>query len=267
MKRGGDDAARESSRVGTNVLYSRKDTSHGTNPVRTTSISHVSSRYIAERRCSIDRLSQPKVRFTVNDLPLPEKPPGAGKKTKPGRSTKAIAQEESFLVKLREIVYDEGTDIDRPSPTMIMDYVYLGSYWDANNPEYLTRLGITHVLNCSAGQLNPDECPYHPDTGILWYAGIPAVDKDSYDMLQHVEKACSFIKKAKVGGKVLVHSTMGINRSVILVAIYLIGALKVNMLRAVRLLKDKRCNILQNVGFQKQLVKYAQSKGQLLRFA
>ena len=218
-----------------------------------------------DRRRSVNRLSQPMTGAAAGKT----QPPyitrsGGGDKNKTVRSSQAAAKEEIFFNKMREIIYEPNTDVDRPSPAKILNYIYLGSYWDANNPEYLTRLGITHVLNCSASQRNPDECPYHPDTGILWYAGVSAVDKESYDMIQHVDKACAFMKKAKnSNGKVLIHSTMGVNRSVILLAIYLIGVMKIKLIQAVRLISEKRSSILQNEGFQKQLVRYAQKKGLL----
>jgi protein-tyrosine phosphatase len=219
----------------------------------------VNIRSSVDRRNSINRLSRPKVRngdkhgTAIENVTVKQ----------PIRTGHSTAMEDVYLAKIREIIYEKSADIDRPSPTKILDYLYIGSYCDANNPQYLQILGITHVLNCAASQSHPDRCPYSADTGILWYEGIPALDKDTYDMLQHADKACAFIKKARVGGKVLVHCTMGVNRSAVLVACYLIGMLRMTLLHAVKMLRETRGTVLHNVGFQKQLVAYAKRKGQL----
>ena len=220
------------------------------------------------RRNSINRLAQPKVRdggANNNAEPTNQNVDTQHMAaSQPIRNNQTTAIEEFYLSKMRSIIYQKLTDaVDRPSPTKILDYLYIGSYWDANNPQYLQRLGITHVLNCTANQSNPDRCPYHADTGILWYEGLPAIDKETYDILQHVDAANTFINKAMTGGKVLVHCTMGVNRSVVLVACYMIGVLKMTLLHTVKTLKERRGTVLRNVGFQRQLVTYAKRKGQL----
>ncbi|KAK2164388.1 hypothetical protein LSH36_64g00017 [Paralvinella palmiformis] len=172
--------------------------------------------------------------------------------------------EAYYLQKLREVIYDKKTPTVKASPAKVLDYLYLGSYWNAKHVLYLQKLGITHVLNCAATPRTDDGNPYHPDTGITHYMTIFAQDVETYDMLQHVERAIAFIDEARrKGGKIFVHCVMGVNRSGFIVAAYLIGALKIPLMTTVRLLKDKRGTVLYNAGFQKQLVYYARRKGLL----
>ncbi|KAK2142107.1 hypothetical protein LSH36_995g00011 [Paralvinella palmiformis] len=181
------------------------------------------------------------------------------------RNKPSIGTDAYYLHQMKEVLYEFKSSTMRSSPTKIVhDYLYLGSYWDANNAAYLRRLGINHVLNCAGTRRNAELCPYQIDTGILWYMGIPAVDKESYDILQHVQETNSFINEARLrGGKVLVHCVMGVNRSGFIVAAYLIGVLKMSLMAAVKVLKDQRCTVLYNTGFQRQLVWYARRKGLL----
>ena len=180
------------------------------------------------------------------------------------KKVESVNSEVYYLQKLKQIIYDNKTPLPKGSPAKILDYLYLGSYWNAKHVVSLHKLGITHVLNCAAPLSTDQSNPYHRETGIKHYMSILAQDVESYDMLQHVERANAFINDARrKGGKVLVHCVMGINRSGFIVAAYLIGALKVPLVTAVRLLKERRGTVLYNVGFQKQLVAYARKKGLL----
>ena len=96
------------------------------------------------------------------------------------------------------------------------------------------------------------------------YLKFDAEDEDSYDMMQHFQKAYDFIEMARnSGGKVLLHCIMGINRSGILTTAYCMVSKKMGPISAAKFVKKSRSLLLSNEGFQRQLVKFAREKNLL----
>ncbi len=180
------------------------------------------------------------------------------------RNYDAYGTDDYFMRKVEDIIMSNSNNLNEypSSPTNLVDHLYIGNYNDAGNVDYLRRLGITHVLNCAAVRtLSP---PYPPETGIARYLEFHADDDESYDMLQHFPRAKAFIDDAKVkGGNVLVHCAMGINRSGLICAAYILDSKHMNLLEVMKLLKTRRRLILSNRGFRLQLVKFARRKGLL----
>ena len=175
----------------------------------------------------------------------------------------ATAKEDYYMDRIHEILFN-GPGVDFPStPTKLLDHLYIGNYKDANNPEFLHHLGITHVVNCAAYR-ESNESPYAPDSGIVAYLQFHADDDLKYDMLQHFSEAKRFIDRALIsGGKVLVHCAMGINRSGVICVAYMMLAEGLDLLQAVKRIKQRRGTVLSNPSFQRQLVTFARQRGLL----
>ncbi len=175
----------------------------------------------------------------------------------------AFGTDEYFVKKVEDIIHLNNVKEYPSSPTKLVDHLYIGGYSDAENVAYLRRLGITHILNCAAFRTLGGS-PYPPETGIMGYLEFRADDDESYDMLQHFPRAKAFIDDARVrGGNVLVHCAMGINRSGLICAAYILVDKHMKLLDVMRLLKTRRKLILSNPGFRLQLVRFARQKGLL----
>ena len=91
--------------------------------------------------------------------------------------------------------------------SMILDYLYLGSEWNASNLEELRANGITHILNVTREIDN-----FYP--AVFVYKNIREYDEEATDLLKYLDRTYKFIRMVKEeGGKVLVHCKMGISRS------------------------------------------------------
>ena len=93
---------------------------------------------------------------------------------------------------------------------------------------------------------------------------IPAEDYEEYDILPHMLEAIAFLSRAETsGGCAFVHCNYGVNRSGVVAAAYLMTAERKPLLQVVNELKAKRSLILSNVGFRRQLVRFARCRGLL----
>lgn len=135
----------------------------------------------------------------------------------------------------------------------IVSNVFLSEVSFAKNTYGLHKLGITHIVNCCEGNA-PTQVPtcaaYYEDK--FSYLGIPCIDTETYNISQHFESTYEFINNALIqNGRVLVHCREGISRSATIVIAYLMYR-GVDMLQAVRSVKDRR-SIFPNDGFLQQL--------------
>ncbi|XP_004688500.1 PREDICTED: inactive dual specificity phosphatase 27 [Condylura cristata] len=123
----------------------------------------------------------------------------------------------------------------------------------AVNKGRLKRLGITHILNAAHGTGVYTGPEFY--TGLeVQYLGVETDDFPEVDISQHFRKAAEFLDEALLTyrGKVLVSSEMGISRSAVLVAAYLMIFHNMSILEALMTLRKKRA-IYPNDGFLKQL--------------
>lgn len=179
-----------------------------------------------------------------------------------------MQDEEKLLKDIQSIMLEaNNSSSSRKSrqPSQLLDHLYLGDRSDADSLGMLSELSITHVLNCAgacsgflSGHLGGGA------TSIRAYQALDAEDTETYDMLQHFNSAKQFIDGAReCGGKVLVHCARGINRSVTICVAYLMVDQQMDLRTAVRSVAKVRGNILKNIGFQKQLIRFAQSHSYL----
>ncbi|XP_030059817.1 serine/threonine/tyrosine-interacting-like protein 2 [Microcaecilia unicolor] len=131
--------------------------------------------------------------------------------------------------------------------------VFIAEKSVAVNKGRLKRMGITHILNAGHGTsvfTGPD---FYAGMEIQ-YLGIEVDDFQDVDISQHLRKGAEFLDEALLTcrGKVLVSSEMGISRSAVLVAAYLMIFHHMPILEALMAIRKKRA-ICPNDGFLKQL--------------
>ena len=146
-------------------------------------------------------------------------------------------------------------------PVDITQNLYLGDAGCAADLERLKSLGITHVLNCAAGETR-DMSAVYLQNGMQSMA-VAAKDNENCALLDGHVDVEAFLKTARTSGKVLVHCVQGLNRSGLVVAAALVRD-GVSVIDAVRTLRARRGNdALSNTNFQRRLVRYAARMGRL----
>ncbi|KAM9766411.1 LOW QUALITY PROTEIN: serine/threonine/tyrosine-interacting-like protein 2 [Menidia menidia] len=145
----------------------------------------------------------------------------------------------------------------RQAPSSPEDQVWPGVFIAeksvAVNKARLKRMGITHVLNTAHGTGVYTSQAFYAGMGIQ-YMGIELDDFPDADISPHFRPAAEFLDEALLThkGKVLVVSMMGVSRSAVLVAAYLMIFQGMPVLEALTALREKRA-INPNEGFLKQL--------------
>ncbi len=135
------------------------------------------------------------------------------------------------------------------SISQITDHIYISDFATACNKSKLKEDGITHIL-CTI--LNVD--PIYSDDFI--YKNIHLRDINNENINQYFQECSEFIHDAiKNNGKVLIHCSYGISRSVSMVLAYLINQ-GMSYGDAYDLVKEKRSIMNPNKGFRKQLLVY-----------
>ncbi|XP_056320307.1 serine/threonine/tyrosine-interacting-like protein 2 [Danio aesculapii] len=131
--------------------------------------------------------------------------------------------------------------------------VYIAEKSVAVNKGRLKRLGITHVLNAAHGT-GVYTGPLFYSGMNIHYMGIEVDDFPDADISAHFRSCAEFLDDALLThrGKVLVDSMMGVSRSAVLVAAYLMIFQNMSIMEALLEIRKKRA-ISPNEGFIKQL--------------
>jgi len=159
-------------------------------------------------------------------------------------------------------------------PTPVGRQVLVGSVRHATMVPMLRRLGVTHVVNCAAGDCSVPVGEYE-EVGIE-YMPLRGVDNEGYPILKrHLEQLLQFVgpvldnstlakgREHANKGRVLLHCVAGRNRSVALaVALVLIFEL-MPLPNIVRRLFQRRPFVLTNQSFRQQLSDLAEQQGLL----
>ncbi|XP_068446889.1 serine/threonine/tyrosine-interacting-like protein 2 isoform X2 [Clinocottus analis] len=131
--------------------------------------------------------------------------------------------------------------------------VFIAEKSVAVNKARLKRMGVTHVLNAAHGTgVYTGESFY---AGMqLQYMGVEVDDFPDSDISPHFRPTAEFLDDALLThkGKVLVVSMMGVSRSAVLVASYLMIFQHMTVMEALTSMRKKRA-INPNEGFLKQL--------------
>ncbi|KJE95366.1 hypothetical protein CAOG_05820 [Capsaspora owczarzaki ATCC 30864] len=135
-------------------------------------------------------------------------------------------------------------------PSKILEYLYLGTEWNASNKEELQRLGVGYVLNMAWEIDN-----FFPL--LIQYHHCLIHDENWESILPHFDNTYRFIKKAvDNNSKVLVHCKMGVSRSASAVIAYIMKSLGWPLKKSLEFVKSQRRIIRPNPGFTKQLEEY-----------
>ncbi|XP_062406017.1 protein phosphatase Slingshot homolog 3 isoform X2 [Sardina pilchardus] len=136
-------------------------------------------------------------------------------------------------------------------PSKILDYLYLGSEWNAANFEELQKNNIGYILNVTMEIDN-----FFP--GSFTYMNIRVYDVESTDLLPHWKNTYTFINSARQSGQaVLVHCKMGVSRSASTVMAYLMKQQGMPLEEALAYVRDRRPIVQPNDGFMQQLQTYS----------
>lgn len=161
-----------------------------------------------------------------------------------GRLRRDLTEFKSYIDK--EMIRIMG-QMDEASK--ILDYLYLGSEWNASNFEELKGKGVKKILNVTSEIDN-----FFP--GSFEYYNIRVEDSETTDMLRYLNDTYNYINKSKSEGPVLVHCKKGISRSASVVVAYIMKEKNCNLLEALEYVKKMRSTIRPNPEFLKQLEIY-----------
>uniref|UniRef100_A0A7S0QWM5 Protein-serine/threonine phosphatase n=1 Tax=Cryptomonas curvata TaxID=233186 RepID=A0A7S0QWM5_9CRYP len=151
--------------------------------------------------------------------------------------------------------WGRDTDIDKVLPGL-----YFGGLEGAMDTGYLTKLGITHILNLATYDDRFLEKYYHPN--FFQYLVINASDSPTEPIFRHFEETNRFIAQGREAGAVYVHCGAGVSRAPTAVAAYLVAEERVALKDALRFIRKIRPQVSPNEGFLRQLQQYAQEVGQ-----
>ncbi|KAM6154203.1 serine/threonine/tyrosine-interacting-like protein 2 [Erethizon dorsatum] len=157
------------------------------------------------------------------------------------------------VLDLQRALVQDRQEAPRNEVDEVWPNIFIAEKSVAVNKGRLKRLGITHILNAAHGTGVYTGPEFY--TGLeIQYLGVEVDDFPEVDISQHFRKAAEFLDEALLTyrGKVLVSSEMGISRSAVLVAAYLMIFHNMAILEALMTVRKKRA-IYPNDGFLKQL--------------
>ncbi|XP_073676560.1 protein phosphatase Slingshot homolog 3 [Garra rufa] len=136
-------------------------------------------------------------------------------------------------------------------PSRILDYLYLGSEWNAANFEELQKNNVGYILNVTMEIDN-----FFPES--FTYMNIRVYDVEATDLLAHWNNTYMFISEARKSGQaILVHCKMGVSRSASTVIAYLMKQQGWTLDEALNHTRERRPIVQPNEGFLKQLHTYS----------
>ncbi|NWH63575.1 DUS27 phosphatase, partial [Geococcyx californianus] len=157
------------------------------------------------------------------------------------------------VMDLQRALVKDRLETPRDAVDEVWPNVFIAEKSVAVNKSRLKRLGITHVLNAAHGTGVYTGQSFYNGLNIQ-YLGIEVDDFPDMDISKYFRPAAEFLDEALLTyrGKILVSSEMGISRSAVLVAAYLMIYHHMTVLEALMTLRKKRA-IYPNDGFLKQL--------------
>lgn len=136
-------------------------------------------------------------------------------------------------------------------PSRILDYLFLGSEWNAANFEELHKNNVGYILNVTKEIDN-----FFPEC--FTYMNIRVYDVEATDLLSHWNNTYMFISEARKSGQaVLVHCKMGVSRSASTVIAFLMKQQGWTLDEALNHVRERRPIVQPNEGFLKQLHTYS----------
>jgi protein-tyrosine phosphatase len=171
------------------------------------------------------------------------------------------AKMQAKLQMLRGLVA-QPVPAEDPEPCVVGDGLLVGNKYHVAQPDLLSRLGVTAVLNCASSGVRNLPLDEYEERGIAYHFTNCARDDETYPILHtrdgvmsaHLKKAQEVYVTARAsGGKALFNCAAGQNRSATLaVAVQVLGG--VSLQRVLEACATARPFVVENVGFQRQLI-------------
>ena len=127
-------------------------------------------------------------------------------------------------------------------------------------------LRVDAILNCVRDLEEPNDCPdaetLHK-ANLKAYGGFWAFDNEEHDICaDYWEHARAFLLDARERNlRVLIHCTMGVNRSAAIACAFLVEREGLGVCEAAAMLHHRRGGVLGNAGFRRQLAAFALQHG------
>ena len=159
---------------------------------------------------------------------------------------------EEFLFRYHFLTYSHKIK-EYPNEIIPM-FLYIGSEVQAHNPQIISNLKITHILNATKSSANIFQ-------GIK-YCKVLVQDKEDENISRFFQKAYEFIEEAMnenqmgANNAILVHCALGVSRSVTIVVMFLMRTFGLNMQESLDFIKLHRNRADPNSGFIKQLEEF-----------
>ncbi|XP_036425146.1 protein phosphatase Slingshot homolog 3 isoform X2 [Colossoma macropomum] len=136
-------------------------------------------------------------------------------------------------------------------PSKILDYLFLGSEWNAANFEELQKNNVGYILNVTMEIDN-----FFPES--FTYMNVRVYDVEATDLLSHWNNTYRFISEARKNGQaVLVHCKMGVSRSASTVIAFVMKQQGWSLDHALNHVRERRPIVQPNEGFLRQLQTYS----------
>eukprot|EP00128_Syssomonas_multiformis_P017256 Colp12_sorted_trinity150504_noHs@7944 len=145
-------------------------------------------------------------------------------------------------------------------PAEVVPGLFIGSAKPAQDKEWLTDAGITHIVNVT--ELKEDGAPLFPCRypNNFTYKHICVRDDVDVALSNHFHAASEFILDAhRKNGRVLVHCKGGVSRSATIVIAFLMKQHRLSFRDALWHLKRRKSNVGPNIAFMAQLVELERS--------
>lgn len=137
--------------------------------------------------------------------------------------------------------------------TLVYPNLYLGDLENASNLDWLTKKGITHIVNAAEEIRN-----YFPQNFTYLTLGLKDIPTE-HNLQRVLPHAYHFILTALENPKnrVLVHCAAGISRSASVVIYYIMKQRRWSFAQTLRHVKNLRPQVMPNPGFRYILKKYS----------
>ncbi|PRP76262.1 hypothetical protein PROFUN_07784 [Planoprotostelium fungivorum] len=153
-----------------------------------------------------------------------------------------------------------------PDPSVILDFLYLGSMFGVQNRQKLLHLEWDflyakgriptrgcHIINILNVADEIENC-FPTD---FYYKKYCFEDDEEQDLMSHFEETNRWIEQARTEGElVIVHCAAGVSRSATIIIAYLMKHKSMTLRQAFDFVREKRPVVNPNSGFLKQLCKY-----------
>lgn len=159
-------------------------------------------------------------------------------------------------------IFSAAVEEQLDEPVEVHPGLWLGSKHAAQDLSWQDSVGIGAVLNLASDDVQEPEGGYPETTRIM---KIPAVDAQGYSLLPEHFPACfAFVEECLAESPprhILIHCIQGLNRSGVICVASVMLLRQCSLMDAFYHCSRLRCDIVNNLSFQEQLISLADAKG------